>query len=186
VTTATQRPIFRQKHDPGASTLDPQRALTMLEWSLQKGLVMRQTVLLIAAVALVSPAGPALAKKKPTPSPEFELAFITCKRMTEASGNYVIGPLGTNGVPVVFAGEGGDMRGEILMNACIADNLGTTVAELPKPKVKTPKGKLPLPVEYPLLPGDDALWQSLSREEQERALLFLKDGSSIRSSLRYE
>jgi hypothetical protein len=150
---------------------------------LLKGTEMRQIVILMVLAALTSPAE---AKKKTQTTPEFELAFITCKRLTEASGKYVIGPLGTNGVPVVLAGQGGDMRGEILMNVCIADNLGTSIAELPKPKVKTPRGQLPLPVEYPLLPGDEALWQSLSVEQQQRALLFLRDGSTIRSSLTFE
>ncbi|MGB3316580.1 MAG: hypothetical protein WBB85_19445, partial [Albidovulum sp.] len=51
---------------------------------------------------------------------------------------------------------------------------------------KTPKGKLPLPVQYPLLPGDTELWPTLSREQQDRAMLFLQDGSTIRASLRTE
>lgn len=40
-----------------------------------------------------------------------------------------------------------------------------------------------VPSEYPLLPGDAALWQSMSPEQQLRALEFLRDGSTIRSSL---
>lgn len=47
----------------------------------------------------------------------------------------------------------------------------------------TPNGKLPLPAHYPLMPGDAELWPALSREQQERALLFLQDGSTIRASL---
>ena len=50
--------------------------------------------------------------------------------------------------------------------------------------VKAAPGKLPLPAGYALLPGDAELWPTLSREQQERALLFLQDGSTIRASLR--
>lgn len=41
----------------------------------------------------------------------------------------------------------------------------------------------PLPVDFPLMPGDAALWATLTPEEQRRALDFLSDGSTIRSSL---
>lgn len=41
-----------------------------------------------------------------------------------------------------------------------------------------------VPSEYPLQPGDAALWQSLTAEQQLRALEFLRDGSTIRSSLK--
>ena len=41
-----------------------------------------------------------------------------------------------------------------------------------------------LPTAYPLLPGDDALWSSMSAEQRQRALLFLADGSTIASSLK--
>jgi hypothetical protein len=64
---------------------------------------------------------------------------------------------------------------------------GPALAAAPQAPVKappTPKGKLPLPVEYPLLPGDAELWPTLTLEQQKRALLFLKDGSTIRASLR--
>ncbi|WP_162930018.1 hypothetical protein [Pseudophaeobacter sp. EL27] len=44
-------------------------------------------------------------------------------------------------------------------------------------------GRYPLPSQYALMPGDAAIWQQLTAAEQERALLFLKDGSTIRSSL---
>ena len=120
------------------------------------------------------------------PGAQYDKTFANCKRISGVTGNYVIGPKGTNGVPVVFAGSGGNLRGEVLMNECIAQNLGTSVAKLPAPPQKTPKGKLPLPTEYPLMPGDAELWASLTRAEQERALQFLKDGGSIRASLRYE
>ncbi|MCB2133105.1 MAG: hypothetical protein KDD96_12685 [Rhodobacteraceae bacterium] len=35
-----------------------------------------------------------------------------------------------------------------------------------------------------VLPGDAELWPTLTRAEQERALMFLQDGSTIRASLR--
>lgn len=44
-------------------------------------------------------------------------------------------------------------------------------------------GALPLPSQYPLMPGDAALWPSLSTAQQERALAYLQSGSTIRSSL---
>ena len=120
------------------------------------------------------------------PVPEFDRAFQNCKRQTGAPGQYVVGPEGTNGVPVVLAGTGGTLRGEVLLNACIAQNLGTTVATLPAAPQKVAPGKLPLPSQYPLLPGDAELWASLTRAQQERALKFLADGSTIRGSLRTE
>jgi hypothetical protein len=44
-------------------------------------------------------------------------------------------------------------------------------------------GQMPLPSGYPLLPGDAELWPSLTPAQQQRALQFLQDGSTIRSSL---
>ncbi|MCW3782641.1 hypothetical protein [Defluviimonas salinarum] len=64
--------------------------------------------------------------------------------------------------------------------ATYAADVVPTRAAAPKPA----KGKLPLPVEYPLLPGDAERWNSLTLAEQQRALLFLKDGSTIGASLR--
>lgn len=76
--------------------------------------------------------------------------------------------------------SGGDAyRGSSLVEVKIAP-----VPSAPAPYVKPAAGKLPLPTSYPLLPGDAELWQTLTRAEQERALLFLQDGSSIRASLR--
>ncbi|WP_141246431.1 hypothetical protein [Actibacterium ureilyticum] len=46
-----------------------------------------------------------------------------------------------------------------------------------------PRGTASIPSEYPLQPGDAQLWQSLTPEQQRRALDFLRDGSTIRSSL---
>lgn len=44
-------------------------------------------------------------------------------------------------------------------------------------------GRYPLPTQYALMPGDVAIWPQLTAAQQERAILFLKDGSTIRSSL---
>ena len=41
-----------------------------------------------------------------------------------------------------------------------------------------------MPAGYPLMPGDEALWNSLTVAQQERARQFLEDGSTIRSSLK--
>ncbi|MDW4549486.1 hypothetical protein R5H32_08995 [Defluviimonas sp. D31] len=63
----------------------------------------------------------------------------------------------------------------------------TYAADVVPPRAAAPKparGKLPLPVEYPLLPGDAERWNSLTLAQQQRALLFLKDGSTIGASLR--
>jgi hypothetical protein len=67
-------------------------------------------------------------------------------------------------------------------------NLQKTPTQPAQPKkparaAKAAPGKLPLPAGYPLLPGDAELWPTLSREQQDRAMLFLKDGSTIRASL---
>ncbi|OYX43854.1 MAG: hypothetical protein B7Z02_07820 [Rhodobacterales bacterium 32-67-9] len=53
----------------------------------------------------------------------------------------------------------------------------------PAPRQQTVRGNLPLPTQYPLMPGDADLWPTLTLAEQQRALLYLKDGSTIRSSL---
>ncbi|MCD9148250.1 hypothetical protein [Pseudophaeobacter flagellatus] len=42
---------------------------------------------------------------------------------------------------------------------------------------------VPLPSDYALMPGDATLWETLSQDEQRRALAYLSDGSTIRSSL---
>lgn len=56
----------------------------------------------------------------------------------------------------------------------------------PEKAVKAPKaakGKLPLPVQYPLMPGDAELWPTLTLDQQKRALVYLQDGSTILASL---
>lgn len=62
-------------------------------------------------------------------------------------------------------------------------------ATAPKASVQTPsktrvvRNVADLPAGYPLQPGDEYLWASLSPAQKQRALEFLRDGSTIRSSL---
>ncbi|CUH87813.1 hypothetical protein PH5382_01742 [Phaeobacter sp. CECT 5382] len=44
----------------------------------------------------------------------------------------------------------------------------------------------PLLWDYPLMPGVTALWERLAKAAQRRALTYLADGSTIRSSLNGE
>lgn len=60
---------------------------------------------------------------------------------------------------------------------------GGTVDQTPPKRRKAPKGSMALPSGYPLLPGDEGLWYSLTPAQQQRAIEFLEDGSTIRSSL---
>lgn len=60
-----------------------------------------------------------------------------------------------------------------------APSASKTAVRSQKPK----DGKLALPTQYPLMKGDAALWPTLTLEQQQRAVLFLQSGSSIRSSL---
>lgn len=63
-------------------------------------------------------------------------------------------------------------------------NTATAQASAPTKSRKGKSGSLPLPTGYPLMAGDAELWPTLTREQQERALLYLQDGSTIRASLR--
>lgn len=58
-------------------------------------------------------------------------------------------------------------------------------AKTPAP-AKPVNGKLPLPTQYPLSAEDQQLWNTLTLNQQKRALLFLQDGSTIAASLRTE
>lgn len=99
-------------------------------------------------------------------------------------------------VPTVKPGPGGTQEGADALNACIrrkAAEAGATTVSKPQPGAEanikrtaqiTSPGRLPLPSQYPLEPGDAALWPTLTLEQQQRALLFLQDGSTIRSSLK--
>jgi hypothetical protein len=52
-----------------------------------------------------------------------------------------------------------------------------------KKRKKAPRGLMALPSGYAAMPGDEDLWYSLTLTQQQRALEFLEDGSTIRSSL---
>ncbi len=126
---------------------------------------------------------------------KFKAAMASCIRTTDAPGAYVYArkDLGANGLPVVRAAEGGSFRGEVLLNACIEARLRpaggkrvTTANATVKPVKPAPTrnvGGLKLPAGYPLLQGDPELWNTLTRAQQQRALAFLKSGSTIASSL---
>ncbi|KAE9632696.1 hypothetical protein [Parasedimentitalea maritima] len=112
--------------------------------------------------------------------------------------------------PVVTPGIGGTAEGAASMNACIqrmastsgyaGSNRGRATVETesvsggnytvstytygsPPAAAAGPRGKLPLPTQYPLMPGDTQLWAQLSEAQQLRAIQFLQGGSTIRSSL---
>ncbi len=111
--------------------------------------------------------------------------------------------------PTVFPSRGGTQAGADAINACIVrkandariaattrtgqqvqttasgDRVVRTVTygTPPQSQRRTSGGSLPLPTQYPLQPGDEALWPTLTIAQQQRALLFLESGSTIRSSL---
>lgn len=126
------------------------------------------------------------------PPSDFERAFASCRGDTAdlgVTGSYMASPTERepNGHPSIKAGPGGNKRGEILMNGCIAQRVTTAGPQQPaKQRPAAANGKLPLPTEYALQPGDAELWPTLTRAQQERALAFLRAGSTIRSSLTTE
>ncbi len=58
-----------------------------------------------------------------------------------------------------------------------------TASAKPRAIRQVRRGMATLPSGYPLMPGDEALWASLTPAQQQRAREFLEDGSTIRSSL---
>lgn len=50
-------------------------------------------------------------------------------------------------------------------------------------EISTNNTGLELPTQYALLPGDEALWKTMSLSQQTRAMSFLASGSTIASSL---
>lgn len=125
----------------------------------------------------------------------FDRAVTGCIAETGAPGRYTYdrSAIGPNGLPVIRAAEGGTIRGEAFVTACVEARMspgsGRIVTAAPTPAVVKPApgknlGGLPLPTQYALMPGDAELWNTLTREQQERALRFLASGSTIRSSLR--
>jgi len=82
-------------------------------------------------------------------------------------------------VPVVKPAPGGSQIDANAINVCISEKAAAAGIAAQN----TPEGSLPLPTQYPLLDGDVELWSTLTRAQQERALVFLKNGGTIRSSL---
>ena len=68
------------------------------------------------------------------------------------------------------------------INSCAAKKVATLQQRQGR-GLRSLAGRLSLPTEYPLLEGDEYLWETMTLEQQERAMLFLASGSSIRSSL---
>ncbi|MEM0977567.1 MAG: hypothetical protein AAGJ34_08540 [Pseudomonadota bacterium] len=97
----------------------------------------------------------------------------------------------TGGVKVTLQ----DARGmnetqRLAVEECIEDQVNARrsgrAIPVDNPSVAPPAepGKLPLPTEFPLQPGDAEIWPQLTRAEQERAIEFLRNGSTIRQSLK--
>jgi len=141
--------------------------------------------------ALVMGAGLSLSACGTSGPPEFVLA---CQFEVNPPGSYDY-PAGVP-VPTVKPGPGGTQDGADALNVCIrrkAAEAGVTTVSKPAPGAEanpkrvaqmTAPGILPLPTQYPLEPGDAALWPTLTLEQQQRAILFLQDGSTIKSSLK--
>ena len=105
-----------------------------------------------------------------------------CLIETRAPGQYTLSQteFANSGAPAVFPGAGGTQTGAGMIQNCLARKANDGV----KASNTTNTGGLPLPVNYPLQPGDTELWPTLTRAQQERALAFLADGSTISASLK--
>ena len=105
-----------------------------------------------------------------------------CLIETRAPGQYTLSQteFANSGAPAVFPAAGGTQSGAGMIQNCLARKANDGV----KTQDTTNTGGLPLPVSYPLLPGDAELWPTLTRAQQERALAFLADGSTISASLK--
>jgi hypothetical protein len=84
------------------------------------------------------------------------------------------------GAALLSGGSG--YRGAYLEGGTGNGAIAVAPPETQKPK-RLRRGLAPPPSGYPLLPGDEDLWYSLTPAQQERARQFLEDGSTIRSSL---
>lgn len=137
-----------------------------------------KSLLAISAAALVGCSEPAQNNK---------ISFLNlCLGDTRVKGSYAVvpGKVRRNGYPVVKPLQGGSAGSAVLLEECIESRMikdGMSPAKVAKPRAVA--GKLPLPVEYNLLPGDKELWPTLTLTQQKRAIEFLKTGSTIRSSL---
>ena len=125
----------------------------------------------------------------------FDDALTSCMFDTSPPGAYAARErvLGPNGLPLVTptvddAGVPGTPAAAAELNTCIeqrfaaANLLPATTAAGTAPQPQSTSA-LPFPTGYPVQPGDRELWASLTPAEQQRALGFLKIGSTIRSSL---
>jgi hypothetical protein len=105
-----------------------------------------------------------------------------CLIETRAPGQYTLSKteFAGSGAPAVFPAAGGTQAGAGLVQNCLARkaNDGVTASEIAN------TGGLPLPIQYPLQAGDAELWPTLTRAQQERAMAFLADGSTIQASLK--
>lgn len=128
------------------------------------------------------------------PKDPFKRAFDDCLRLTEAPGTYLasVDETRPSGSPVIKPGAGGSTRGAVLMEACVESQVlakGPTGTVVRAPTAtQQPDGRnvggLPLPTQYPLSASDVELWPTLTRPQQQRAMQFLENGSTIRSSLK--
>lgn len=119
----------------------------------------------------------------PPPKPDY---LVLCLGQTRVTGNYTIDEVRVrqNGYPVVKVGNGGTAGQAVALEECIQSRMAADKVAPNKPKVPpTAAGKLPYPDEYTLQPGDAELWPTLTLAQQQRAIEFLKSGSTIRSSL---
>lgn len=70
------------------------------------------------------------------------------------------------------------------MNRCVAAVASKTrVQKLQSSQIRAVRGHLPFPSQYPLMNGDSSLWPRMTMAQQRRAMLFLRTGSTIQSSL---
>ena len=119
----------------------------------------------------------------PPPPPDY---LALCLGQTRVSGNYTIDEtqVRQNGYPAVNVGNGGTKGQAVAVEECIQSRMVADKVAPNKPKAPpTVAGKLPYPDEYTLQPGDAELWPTLTLAQQQRAIEFLKSGSTIRSSL---
>ena len=119
----------------------------------------------------------------PPPPPDY---LALCLGQTRVSGNYTIDAarVRQNGYPAVKVGNDGTAGQAVAVEECIQSRMIAANVAPSKPKAPpTAAGKLPYPDEYTLQPGDAELWPTLTLAQQQRAIEFLKSGSTIRSSL---
>lgn len=134
----------------------------------------------IVGMAVASCAAPPIAPPKDY--------MLSCLHETRAKGSYVrsFEKIRPNGLPKVVPADGGNIRGAVLIEACIDSHhkrAGTLPEDGQTEPVMLANGKLSVPQGYNLSTHDRALWPSLTLQQQKRALAFLKEGSTIQSSL---